>query len=229
MTQLMHGFRCSEVVPESDASGEDSSSESCGSHEEDVAESDGEGDVPLVGTCIDDNEEVQVLEYGGEWCFDDICFLTDLQVLVAATISRADSIPITAPASEPSGPVLSQVPLDSETTHVGQVQVTYNTVVELSELSGSELLFFDSEPTRMGRKRRCRDMSGLSQCLCGEIAKPSDVDSIQCQKDGCETTWVGDSVDFSGSRLNQFSIIFGVSGMRMETRDRDSGLARCAH
>ena len=69
-TQLMHKFRCSEVVPESGASGEDSSSESCSSsHEEDVAESGGEEDVPLVETYIDNNEEVQDLEYGGEWYF----------------------------------------------------------------------------------------------------------------------------------------------------------------
>jgi len=131
--------------------------------------------------------------------FDDVHFLADLQVLVAAPIACMDSIPITTPASEPSGPVLSQVPLDSETTHVGRVQVTPNAIVECSELSGSELLFFDSKPTHMGRKRRCRDMSSLSQCLCREIVKQSNVGSIRCQKDGCETTWVGDSIDFASA------------------------------
>ena len=69
LTQLMHKFRCSEVVPESDASSEDSSSESCSSHKEDVAGSDGEEDVLLVETYIDNNEEAQDLEYGGEWYF----------------------------------------------------------------------------------------------------------------------------------------------------------------
>ena len=70
MTQLMHKFCCSEVVSESGTSSEDSSSESCSSsHKEDVAESGGEEDVPLVETYIDNNKKVQDLEYGGEWYF----------------------------------------------------------------------------------------------------------------------------------------------------------------
>ena len=91
--------------------------------------------------------------------FDNIHFLADLQVLVAAPmvpIAHADSIPITTPASEPSGPVLSQVPLSSETTHVGQVQVTPNAIVGCSELSGSELLFFNSKPTRISKMTSTR-------------------------------------------------------------------------
>jgi hypothetical protein len=33
-------------------------------------------------------------------------------------------------------------------------------------------------------------MSGLSQCLCGETAKPNDEGLIQCQKVGYKTVWV---------------------------------------
>ena len=50
--------------------------------------------------------------------------------------------------------------------------------------------FIESEPTCVGQRRRCRDMSGLSVCLCGNCAELGDVASIQCQKIGCETIWV---------------------------------------
>ena len=56
--------------------------------------------------------------------------------------------------------------------------------------SPTEPIFLDSEPTRAGRKRKAKDMSGLSVCLCGEQAKPNNVGSIQCQKAGCATVWV---------------------------------------
>jgi len=145
-----------------------------------------------------------------------IGFLANLQVLVAP-IASAVSIPITAP--EPSGsalPEVDQVPPNSETTHIGQVQMKSNSIADQSEpeLSGSDNLFFDSEPTRMGRKRRCRDISGLSLCLCGVSVPPDEEGSVQCQKAGCEMIWVSDCVDFAHSRLNQVSIIFGVLGMR---------------
>ena len=68
--------------------------------------------------------------------------------------------------------------------------------------SGSDILFFDSAPTRVGHKRRCRDMTGLSLCLCGESVQPGDVGSIRCQRAGCETIWVSNCVDFATSRLN---------------------------
>lgn len=54
----------------------------------------------------------------------------------------------------------------------------------------TEPIFLDSEPTRTGRKRKAKDMSGLSLCFCGERARPGDVGSIQCRKAGCTTVWV---------------------------------------
>jgi len=56
--------------------------------------------------------------------------------------------------------------------------------------SDPDPLFFESEPTHTSRRRKCRDISGLSQCLCGDIAKPNEEGSIQCQKIGCKTVWV---------------------------------------
>ena len=134
----------------------------------------------------------------------EICFLADLRVLVAP-IASSDPIPITAPELSGLSGFVSpqlQVPVDSETTHAGQVQINSNPItptIERSEpeLSGSDLLFFDSELTRMGCRQRCRDMSGLSLCLCGESVQPSDVGSIRCQRTGCETTWVSNGVDFT--------------------------------
>lgn len=46
------------------------------------------------------------------------------------------------------------------------------------ESSGSDAVFFDSEPTYVGHKQRCRDMSSLSQCLCGEGMRPGDESAI---------------------------------------------------
>ena len=160
----------------------------------------------------------------------EICFLADLRVPVAP-IASADSIPITEP--EPSGSVLF-LP-DSETTHIGvmgRAQIKSNPIAERSGPESSrsvppDILFLDSEPTRVGRRRRCRDMSGLSLCLCGESVKPSEIGSIQCQRAGCETIWVSKCVDFASPRLNLLSIIFGVLGMRIQ--DQDIGLVRCAH
>jgi len=51
-------------------------------------------------------------------------------------------------------------------------------------------LFFESEPTQVGRRWKCRDMSGLSQCLCSDSARPDDTGSIWCQRARCETVWV---------------------------------------
>jgi len=56
--------------------------------------------------------------------------------------------------------------------------------------SDPDPLFFESEPTRTSRRQKCRDISGLSQCLCGDIAKLNEEGSIQCQKIGCKTVWV---------------------------------------
>jgi hypothetical protein len=49
-----------------------------------------------------------------------------------------------------------------------------------------------TELTRTGRRTKRRDMTGLSQCLCGEKAQSDDAGSIQCQRAGCETVWVSD-------------------------------------
>ncbi|KAI0282665.1 hypothetical protein BC826DRAFT_1133945, partial [Russula brevipes] len=45
-----------------------------------------------------------------------------------------------------------------------------------------------STPTRMGQRRKVRDMSGLSMCLCGDHAQAGNASSIQCQRAGCETS-----------------------------------------
>ena len=50
--------------------------------------------------------------------------------------------------------------------------------IAIPEPSGSDAVFFDTELTHMGCRQRCRDMSGLSQCLCGERVEPDDVGSI---------------------------------------------------
>ena len=56
------------MVPELDASDEDSSDDTCSDHDGEVAESDNEleGDVTLVVGETDNAGEVQDLEYGGE-------------------------------------------------------------------------------------------------------------------------------------------------------------------
>ena len=54
----------------------------------------------------------------------------------------------------------------------------------------STTVFFKSEPMRVGRRQKCRDMSDLSLCLCGDSTRPDDAGSIRCQRAGCETVWV---------------------------------------
>ena len=103
--------------------------------------------------------------------------------------------------------------------------------ITATESPRSNPVFFNSEPTRVGRRWRCRNMSDLSLCLCGESAHPGDatdvsLSSIRCQRTGCETIWVSNFVDFVSSRLNRLSFIFGVLGMR--TLDQDIGFVRCA-
>ena len=90
--------------------------------------------------------------------------------------------------------------------------------ISVPEPFSSDTLFLDTEPTRTGRRRRCRDMSGLSQCLCGESVQPHDVGSIQCQRAGCETIWVSYCIDLaiSGLNLNQLSITFSVLALRTQ-------------
>lgn len=56
--------------------------------------------------------------------------------------------------------------------------------------SQMEPFLLTSEPTRAGRKRKCRDMSNLSLCLCGISVQSDSVGSIRCQRAGCETVWV---------------------------------------
>ena len=76
-------------------------------------------------------------------------------------------------------------------------------------------------------KQRCRDMSGLSQCLCSDNAKKDNAGSIQCKRVGCKTVWVSDCGDFASSRLNRASFIFDVLGIRMQVPK--IGLARHAN
>jgi len=135
-------------------------------------------------------------------------------------------------APEPSGSDLLQVFPNSETTvaaNTGQAQIQHNPITERSEpqSTGSELLFFDSEPTHAGRKQQCRDMSGLSQCLCRKSVPSGDAGLVKCRRVGCETGWVSKFVDFENSRLNQCSITFGVLDMR--TQDPRLGLVRHAN
>ena len=94
-----------------------------------------------------------------------------------------------------------------------------------ARVSNPDPLFFDSEPTRTGRRRKCRDMSGLSQCLCGDTAKPDEEGSIQCQKLGCETVWVGPrfydwlAISFELLANSVNSITLSASGTRMHVHE----------
>jgi hypothetical protein len=89
-------------------------------------------------------------------------------------------------------------------------------------------LFFESVPTCVGQRRKCRDMSGLSQCLCGDSARPDDAGSIRCQRTGCETVWV--SLAAYSFRIwidnGTHSTTFNALGTR--THGQSLGLARPA-
>ena len=88
----------------------------------------------------------------------------------------------------------------------------------------STTLFFESEPTRVGRRRKCRDMSGLSLCLCGESARPDDAESIRCQRAGCETVWV--SLTFNTFRILTDNGTHSTTFDVLDTRTHDQGHGR---
>ena len=102
-------------------------------------------------------------------------------------------------------------------------------------VSDPEPLFFESEPTHAGQRRKCRDMSGLSQCLCGDTAKPNEEGSIQCQKVGCETVWVSSRfhdrpVMFFDSLANYVhSITFSALGTKMHWHVHEAGPVMHVH
>jgi hypothetical protein len=86
---------------------------------------------------------------------------------------------------------------------------------EMATESPIEPTFLNSEPTHVWRKRKAKDMSGLTLCLCGECAEPGDVGSIQCRKAECATVWVCYSATFDKFMADTaHSIIFNVLGMR---------------
>ncbi|KAF8501131.1 hypothetical protein F5888DRAFT_1632900 [Russula emetica] len=86
-------------------------------------------------------------------------------------VSTQDVVEAIMGAGSSAEPIL----LESKPTRVGSL---------------TEPIFLDSKPTCAGRKRKAKDMSGLTVCFCGEHAKPGDAGSIQCQKAGCATIWV---------------------------------------
>jgi hypothetical protein len=98
---------------------------------------------------------------------------------------------------------------------------------DLSTLE-TEPFLLTSEPTRAGRKRKCRDMSNLSLCLCGISVQSGSVGSIQCQRAGCETVWVSDPfwrvATFYWNLMESIylSIIYNALGMPMWVQE--SGL-----
>ena len=69
---------------------------------------------------------------------------------------------------------------------------SYNYNSYNSDALEMEPFLLTSEPTRAGRRRKCRDMSSLSLCLCGVNMQPDTAGSIRCQRAGCETIWVSD-------------------------------------
>ena len=76
----------------------------------------------------------------------------------------------------------------------GSSQVPMNSS-PVASTDQSTTLFFESEPTHVGQRRKCRDMSDLSLCLCGDSARPDDTGSIRCQRARCETIWVSFTSD----------------------------------
>jgi len=152
----------------------------------------------------------------------DTGFLADLRALLAP-IASEDSIPITASASIPS--------VDSDSIPITVPAPTSIASADPVPLAACDSrrpnpLFFDTEPTRVGCKQRCRDMSDLSLCLCGQSVHPGDVGLIKCNRAGCETVWVSNSVDFSSPRLNKCSTISSALGMR--TREQGNGVVKYA-
>jgi hypothetical protein len=141
------------------------------------------------------------------------------------TLSREDT---TLEAPLPQS-LVSSHHADSVIVHQsGSSQVPTN-LSFVASTDKSTTLFFESELTCVGRRRKCRDMSGLSLCLCGDSARLDDAGSIRCQRAGCETVWVSFTSDPFRILIDNdtCSTTFNASGTR--THDQDHGLVRPVH
>ena len=139
--------------------------------------------------------------------------------------SRGDS---TFEAQESPGPV-PPPHMNTSIVHQSGGSQTPSNSLSTPVTDQSTTLFFESEPTRVGRRRKCRDMSGLSLCLCGESARRDDAESIRCQHAGCETVWVSLTSNTFRTLTDNgtHSTTFDVLDTR--THDQGHGRARPVH
>ncbi len=138
-------------------------------------------------------------------------------MLVGFQVAAGLSYIVESEPTEPAPALVDSEPMQTE----GEAAASEVSV----RVSNPEPLFFESEPMCAGRRRKCRDMSGLSQCLCGDTAKLNEEGkeegSIQCQKVRCETVWVSSRfhnqpVMFFDSLANYVhSITFSALGIKM--------------
>jgi len=111
-------------------------------------------------------------------------------------------------------PTCAMEGLGTDASGPGEVS-TYDIEALMETGSPTEPTFINSEPTRAGRKRKAKDMSGLSVCFCGEHAEPGNASSIQCRKAGCATLWVCYSAMFDKFFADTpNSITFNALGIR---------------
>jgi hypothetical protein len=118
-----------------------------------------------------------------------------------AHMGQADSIAITNPVLSCIGPTNTIKTAEPKLMHVGPrprpttpIAITEPECTHMGPTAELECAHMgpttELELTHTGRRWKHKDISGLSQCLCGESVLLGDVGSIQCQRAGCETVWV---------------------------------------
>ena len=104
------------------------------------------------------------------------CLSGPLEAASFASVQVADGLSYIA-ETELAGPALALLdlePIQSKVEESARVPEGEGS----ARVSDLDPLFIESKPTHTGQRQKCRDMSGLSQCLCGETAKPNKEGSI---------------------------------------------------
>ncbi|KAH9983678.1 hypothetical protein BJV77DRAFT_966643 [Russula vinacea] len=101
-------------------------------------------------------------------------------------ITEPDTIPIIKPNAIPTTEPNTIPTTKPNTIPIIKPNATCNTI-PITEHDANPVT--ELKLTCTGRRSKCKDMSRLSLCLCGESAQLGITSSIQCQRARCETVW----------------------------------------
>jgi hypothetical protein len=116
------------------------------------------------------------------------------------TLNNQDSLEPRSLPVLPLGPLVEPPAFPTGTKVVGPPTADSAALVDRD---ANHLFTLDGPATRIGRKRKARDLHAILQgCVCGEVVTDMEVSNgehvIRCKSVGCETGWV--SIELSRKR-----------------------------